>query len=143
MYYRFTNSENPMSDWGHAMMCDTEDSVQMYGENEYIYDGANATRIEDLKDEIIAKWNECLEDEFFGNDVPYTAEEWFKTLSADEVFSALNPSDIVMSAEGYDCELVCWLWENVLEPKEIYAVLTEDGAVVFDDELLQKVEIND
>lgn len=133
MYYRFTNSNNPMSDWGHAMFAENREAVEHYGANEYIFDGQGAVSINDLKDLIITAWNECQESEDFGS----LYEKHFMEITAEEVFDNLNPEDIVNSADGWDTELVVWFWEFIAEPSNIMAVTTWDGAIVFDENLIK------
>jgi predicted Zn-dependent peptidase len=46
---------------------------------------------------------------------------------AEEIIKELNPEDIVNSALLYDNEdNVSWLWENILEPNEIWGIKTDD-----------------
>lgn len=124
-YYRFTNN-GPRSDWGHAMFAEDRDMVEGYGSNEYTLDRADTVSIYDLEDAIVAAWdNEPC--------------EGYEHLSADEAFEEFCPEDIVNSAQAYDCDMVCWLWDNVLAPKNIMAVRTQDGAVCFDENLIKEV----
>lgn len=125
-YFRFTNKNNPMSDWGHAMFADDRNMVEFYGKNEFTLDIANTVSIYDLENAIKDAWNEdpCSE---------------YAHLSADEAFAAFCPEEIVNSAEAYDCELVCWLWNAVLAPARIMAIRTDNGAVCFDESLIAKV----
>lgn len=134
-YYRFTNKNTPMSDWGHAMFAEERYRVEHYGENEYWLDKAHTVSIFDLEEEIKTAWNKCKEEEYFGD----LYDEYYQSLSAEEVFDSFAPEDIVNSAEGYDCELVVWLWQFILEPKGIMAVRTPDGAVCFDESLIERV----
>lgn len=130
-YYRFSNSETPMSDYGHAMFAAKEDSVSGYGENEYTYDGKNAVPIESLKDIIVKKWDETIENgmEPIG----------YENLTGEEVYQEFDPSDIVMSAQAWDNgELLTWFYENVALENDITAVTTKDGAIVFDENLIKK-----
>jgi hypothetical protein len=138
LYYRGTKSNNPMSDWGHAMFVDDyENSYSGLG-HEWAFDGSLATPITSLKDKIIAAWGKTLENGYyygFSSD----DNDYFMTLSAEEVFDSFNPDDIVDSADGFDSALVSWLSEMVLMPNEIYAVTTQDGAVVFDASLITEL----
>ena len=128
MYYR--RAKQVMSIWGHAMMVeDREADTEAYEGKLYCYDGREGTRVEDLHDAIVAAWNE-------GN-VP----EDYEDVSAEEIVGSFNPRNIIDNAEAYDdAALLTWFWENVLEPAGIYAVLTRDGAVVFDEELIGECE---
>lgn len=134
MYYRFTNSNNPMSDWGHAMFAADRYKVEHYGANEFTLDKSHTVSIYDLESAIINAWDACKETGEFGQ-----IDTYYTTLSAEEVFETFCPSNIVDSANGYDCDLVCWLWNFVLDPKNIMAVRTDDGAVCFDESLIKKV----
>lgn len=126
MYYR--RAKQAMSIWGHAMMVeDRVDDTGAYEGDLYCYDGHEGVRIETLYDAIVEAWNE-------GN-VP----EDYEGIAAEEIVSSFNPQDIINSAEAYDdAALLTWFWENVLEQEGIYAVLTQDGAVVFDEDLLEE-----
>ena len=88
MYYRYSNSENPMSDWGHAMFVDDEFASENYGDILYTYDGTDGVDIEDLHDIIINEWNrtvdKCMEPiGFEGID----AEDMVEEVSSDETES--------------------------------------------------------
>lgn len=135
MYRRNTHSNNPMSDYGHAMFVEIEkeDSIGSYGPVAWLYDGTDITPIETLREAIISTWDEyndiCL--------VPRT----FEHLSGEDIYNACLPVDIVDSAGIYDDgDLVQWLWEHVFEERDIRAVSTPDGAIVFDETLIMSTE---
>lgn len=130
-YYRFSNSQNPMSEWGHAMFAENRDSVQHYGDNEYHFNGEKGINIEDLHDLIVNAWEKTVE---------YGLEPiGFEEMEAEEIYNEFNPDDIVMSAQAWDCtELLEWFCENVAIPNDIQAVVTNDGAIVFEEELIQE-----
>jgi len=139
VYYRFTNKETPMSDWGHAMFAEDRDSVDFYGNNEYHLPVSSTVDINELEDAIKSAWNASIADEDFG-DIAYS--DWaniIENISADEAFEQFNPDDIVNSAAAYDSDWVCWLWERVLAPRGIMAVRTTDGAICFDESLIVAV----
>lgn len=132
MYYRYSNSENPMSDWGHAMFVDNEYASENYGDILYAYDGSNSVDIEDLHDIIVDEWaktvEKCLE--------PIGFEE----TDAEDIYNEFNPDDIVMSAGAWDSsELVNWFGETIIAKHDIKAVITNDGAIVFDPSLIKRV----
>jgi hypothetical protein len=136
-YYRFTNSNNPMSDWGHAMFAEDRYQVENYGKNEFTIDSDKTVSIWDLRDEIIVKWDECREIEDFG---PVMTDRYLiDNVTGEQAFESFNPDDIVDSAQGYDTDWVCWLWELILEPAGIMAVRTQNGVVCFDENLIEKV----
>lgn len=128
MYYRYSNSENPMSDWGHAMFVDDEFASENYGDILYTYDGTDSVDIEDLHDIFISEWNKGI--------IPSGFDEF----DAEEIFNEFNPEDIVMSAGAWDnSELVTWFGDFILFKHDIRAILTNDGAIVFDPTLIKRV----
>ena len=135
-YFRGTEASSPMSDWGHAMFVDNFEDSYCGSGHDWIFYGDKATPIADLKDKISAAWLQYREDEFYGE---FSEEDnnYFLTLTVDEVVESFNPDDIVESADGYDSALVAWLYDKVLEPNDIYAVTTSNGAVVFDETLIE------
>lgn len=138
-YYRYTNKNSPnspMSDWGHAMLAEDERKVEFYGENKYTYDGSGAVHISELRDEIIETWDSDREDEFYS--CCDFAGFGYEDIPGEEIYENFNPSDIVDDAGGFDNDEVQWLWERILAPKGIMAVITYDGAVVFDEDLIKK-----
>ncbi|MDD3997618.1 MAG: hypothetical protein PHH86_07905, partial [Sphaerochaetaceae bacterium] len=65
----------------------------------------------------------------------------YEELSGEEFVEQFNPDDIVNTAEAWDDEsLVYWLYSEVLLPAGIRAIETYNGAIVFDETLLQRVE---
>lgn len=134
LYHRYTNSDTPMSDWGHAMFVDDQSS-EHYGSNHYTFTpDAKAKEISSIEDLITTAWSQCKENDDFGE----LNDGYYQSLSASEVFESFNPSDIVNSAAGWDCELMVWFWQFVAEPNDIMSVLTDDGAIVFDQDLINK-----
>jgi hypothetical protein len=58
---------------------------------------------------------------------------------AAELAQSFNPRNIVDSADAYDnYGFVNWLWERVLEEKDITTIRTEDGAISFDPDIAEK-----
>lgn len=149
MYYRYThNSDTAMSDWGHAMFADKVDHIgDGYGPFAWVYGGEGAVAISSLHDAIVAAWAAEVEQYndrgcYFGRngeDLTYELDN----LDAETVFDSFNPDRIVDSADGWDSDLMIWLYHTVLEPAEIVAVTTCDGAIVFDRNLIRRDEAND
>lgn len=130
-YYRFSNSTNPMSEWGHAMFSEKRESVEHYGKNEFIYNGNHGVKIEELEASIISQWEKTVETGM--------APMGYEEMEAQTVFQSFNPSDIVMSAEAWDSsELLTWFCEAIAIPQDIQAVITNDGAIVFDSALIRE-----
>ena len=135
MYYRSYKEESPMSEWGHAMFVDHNDSwVDTIGDGvNYVYDGTGAVDISNLEDVIKDAWSESLKNGDFD-------DTFMADITAEDAFKSFAPEDIVMSAEAWDDgDMVQWIWNKVLEPKGIYAVITPDGAIVFDESLIKHV----
>lgn len=128
-YYRFTDKDTVMSDWGHAMFAtDREMVAQCYGCHEYHYNGHKAVAIETLYPVIAAEWETSKE---FG-----LLPNGYEDVSADQICKAFNPDDIVMSAGAWDDgDLYQWFCDHIEAPYDISAVTTNDGAILFDESL--------
>lgn len=64
--------------------------------------------------------------------------EYELSIKLKDLLNSFNPADIVNSAEAWDNgELVQWIHEQILEPNNIYAVITNNGAIVFDKDLIK------
>ena len=57
---------------------------------------------------------------------------------AEDIYNEFNPEDIVMSAGAWDSELVTWFGDVILAKHDIKAVITNDGAIVFDPALIKR-----
>lgn len=131
MYYRYSNNENPMSDFGHAMFVSNAESTSFYGKICYTFDGAKSVKIDDLKSEIVSAWVSAKRN--------LLLPEYELSIKLKDLLNSFNPADIVNSAEAWDNgDLVQWIYEQVLEPNKIFAVTTQDGAIVFDKNLIKK-----
>jgi hypothetical protein len=135
MYYRYSDSQDPMSGWGHAMFVNNAEESAHYGDICYTFDGAGAINIDDLKGEIVGAW--VAEKRNGLANVPVSCDSLFN-LKLKDFIAMFNPTDIVDSAAAFDSEIITWLWEQVLEPNNIEAIKTNNGAVVFDAELITK-----
>lgn len=124
-YYRFTNSDNVLSDWGHAMFAADEDMVSGYGVNEYVYSGSDSIDITALYPAIAREWEKSAD---YG-----LLPDGYEDMDAVSACRMFNPSDIVMSAEAWDnADLLTWFCEHIAIPQDIKAVITDDGAILFD-----------
>ena len=131
-YYRYTNTDSPMSDWGHAMFVDNSTDSDHYGniawEVEEASDAFDMT-VESNRTEIAEKLIEAIED---GNisGFDYLAEQ----CSVEEVADSFNPDDIVNGAGFYDSELIEWIYEAV-GGKDI---ITYDGYIGFNESIIKR-----
>lgn len=140
-YYRFTNSVGPMSDWGHAMFTDDDQRTEGYGNNKFIfvYDGENAVNITKLKKDITETWQEDCQEGFYGDFGGMCDEDYWSKIDAEDIYNSFNPIDIVDTADAWDSELTTWIWERVLDPMGINAIITNNGCIVFDSNLIQLI----
>lgn len=133
------HGETPMSDWGHAMFTDNLDSVIDCYVGEYVYsvDSENLVGIDDMMETIVEKMSECYENGM----LPVCMESNIDNgTEIEELANLFNPSDIVMSAEAWDDdEMTMWFWANIAEPSEIYGFKTNDGAIVFDENMIERI----
>lgn len=134
-YYRFTATKNPMSAWGHAMFAADRESVcNAYGDNEHSYDGTGAVSINDIMSTIADQWDADKDD--LGRWFDCSEADYYSQFDGATIAAMFSPTDIVNSADGFDSVLVVWLWDRVLDGKDIFAIETADGAVVFDSALI-------
>jgi len=132
-----------MSDLGHAMFADNMASVEHYGDNMYTYGGDNGVDVTSLRDIIISKWQDCQTNGFSGGNNIFD-DPYYNSLDPEDVYNSFDPSHIVDSAEGWDSEyLLAWFWDFIAEPMGIVAVMTCDGAIVWDEELIAKADLGD
>jgi len=137
---RYTGSDkDPMSEYGHAMFvnADKEDRVLGYGDNRWAYDRSSGTDVEDLKSDFISKWDEDRESGLIPqSDVGAD----FNDISGEEIWSSVNPKDIVDSAGFWDeGKLMQWYYERVAEPNGVGAINTQDGSIVWDKDLIKNI----
>jgi len=132
-YYRRTSSSSPLSkNIGHMMFVDSEDEINGYGKNLFYIDV-------DMKDshvisakKLIPKFIKVMNEDY--EDVLNEYRVDAKSLSKE-----LNPDRIVTSAEIWDnLDLVEIIWNEILEPNNILVVVTNDGCLVFDEDLVKK-----
>lgn len=137
-YFRFTNKQNPMSDFGHAMFAKNRDAVSgVYGKNEFTVKGNDLVDVNDLKSAIKEAW----ENRDLSRSMNATDAKYYDQLTANDIIDELtNIDDIVNSAKGYDDKsLTQWFYDAVVEPKGIKGIKTSDGAVVFDESIINDV----
>ena len=130
-----------MSDWGHAMFAD---DATRYGEpgagiidgDLYSVNKSDLINMSDIENDIVSQWNDDVESGVIYN---YNFTDDQISISPEELMAIYDPEDIVDSAAAYDDEnFTQWLWNRVLEPKDIKGVKTHEGGVVFDPSIIQK-----
>ncbi len=153
-YYRYTNSDTRvMSEWGYAMFGNDKERVggMLYGGHAWEFDANSSNGVYDILDlekETRSAWEKTIRDfEENGYYIGANGEDLTDFInqikdegkSFDDVFSYLNPKDIVDSAEAWDSDLGIWFYANVAEPNGVLAVVTNDGAIVWDESLIKRV----
>ena len=139
-YRRNKKSETPDNGTGYMMFVTgrKRDHIESYGDIEWVFDGSDTPHIETLRNKIISQWIADQEDNF--DSCQRMMPEWEGSIEAETLVSELNPINIVDQAWAWDNQIIVgWLWDRVLEPAGIDAVLTDDGAIVFESELVEAV----
>lgn len=133
--YRRYDESSPMSRAGYAMMADDPYSVETYGEKLVAVRQSELRPISEFQDKIAEAWERDKEN----GELPYGLEAEHADMSGEEVAAAFDPEDIVMSADAWDNEdMVMWAYENVFDG--VPGVKTSDGAIVFDENLLHRID---
>lgn len=140
VYARRVHGDSPMSRAGYAMFVSGGDNgISSYGKNLYIVNPSSLTESNsvDVKSEaFIQKFKDAANE--YGEEFKIAFEHYS---SVDDAVELFNPGDIVDTAGAWDDEgAVEFLWEYVLEPNEWLSVITQDGLVTFDREIIRKVE---
>ena len=134
--YRFSNSENPMSEMGHAMFADSEGNVEHYGQNRYVVDANKLTSFDDVKLLIEKAYDEAAADDF--DSMKNFDIDEYSYQDKEAFVDSFDPEDIIDNADGYDNPgMNAWLYEYVLEPNGIAGIRTQNGGVVYDESLIQ------
>ena len=133
--YRRYDESSPMSRAGYAMMADDAYSVETYGEKLVAVRQSELRPISEFQDKIAEAWERDKENEA----LPYELKFYNSDMSGEEVAAAFDPEDIVMSADAWDNEdMVMWAYEKVFDG--VPGVKTRDGAIVFDENLLHRLD---
>ena len=144
-FFRFHDSTDGMSDWGHAMYVegrpgqsvhDVNAEMQNYGGNAFEFDsgGGNVVPISSLKKDILKEYSKSYREGMLPDDLEHLFTDG--GYKARDLLGAFDPEDIVGSAGAYDNpQFSQWLFENVLEPRKIDGIITQDGAVSFNEKL--------
>lgn len=134
-YYR--SPQKVMSAWGHAMFVDDPYSSETYGDFAFGVEHSELVKIDELRDEILAKMREDYEIGELPEDMEYAIDQ--NGLSFEELADEYAPEDIVMSAQGWDNgQFVEWIYNKIIEPKDIKGIKTPDGAIVFDESIISR-----
>lgn len=132
--YRFTKQKSVLSDWGHAMFSDNADQVYHYGKIAYSVDHKDLTPFEEVAPLIESAIKEEIE-----SGEAYNVFEEYEINDINAFINSFNSENIVVAAEVYDNSIWCmWLTEKILEQNNIWAIKTNDGAIVWDEEIIKR-----
>lgn len=145
VFTRYANPKDPMSDWGHAMFANRKGHISdIDPESGYVfyYDKKDKriANIEDLMPDIERQFEKVKKRGYWSGDQNDEFQNIIENYSFDEIKEGFNPKNIVDSAGAYDSIANQWLYEEVLEPKGIGAIVTKDGAVVYDRTMIGRVK---
>lgn len=124
VYHRATQSaDSPMQGAGYAMFADGDPArVDGYGEHRWVASGAGAVDVGDIQKDIVRALRNSR----------YEWEPEYQATAASLAREA-NPDDIVNSAGIWDSpRLVDIIYRDVLDPRGIKSVRTNDGLIIFD-----------
>ena len=140
---------NPMSDWGHAMFADEginayfpDDIYELEKSDRHAFfvEKNQLTTFDDVKDIIIQTWENDRRKEILSD---YGFSEEQMELKIEELLELFNPSDIVDDALGFDSlEFTTWFKERVAEEYNIDGIKTNDGATVFNKNIIHEIVPN-
>jgi hypothetical protein len=144
--FRGSASDNPMSDWGHAMFTDdsnrayfpdTIDNLKQNNIHAYFVNRQDLTEFSDIENILYDTWCEDIQD---GTIYNYDLSEAQVSITKDELFELFNPTDIVDEALAYDSrEFLDWFVDRFIDVHNISGIKTNDGAVVFDADIIHEI----
>jgi len=129
IFYRHSHNQGGSNDVPWQMFADKEDNIMGYGKHRF-----TATN---TKGNIISAQDLIPDIKKFIDTRPDIIDDLQAT--SEQISKEANPKNIVDTAELWDNQdLVQEIYDNVLEPKGIDAVETNDGLIVFNPKLIKK-----
>lgn len=136
-YHRFANTGSSEAA-GYSMFANDVDSVRHYGKRHY---GLNSADVP--QERVVYAGSKKFQDALIAalENKKVLLDEYQTT--AAELSKEANPERIVDSAGIWDnLDMVALIRDEVLDPNRWVVVETKDGAIVFDDSLINEVENN-
>lgn len=140
---------NPMSDWGHAMFADEgvnayfpDDIYELEKSDRHAFfvEKNQLTAFDDVKDIIIQTREDDRRKDILSD---YGFSEEQMELKKEELLELFNPSDIVDDALGFDSlEFTTWFKERIADEYNIDGIKTNDGAIVFNKNIIHEIVPN-
>ena len=131
--YRFTRKPRPIGAYGYAEFADNTDLNYGYGKYAYNVPREKLSTISELYNEM----KKALDNSVADGSI-YDYEPNFDEIGEDEFLKEFDPEDIVISAGAWDNpDWVQWFFDKVAEPGDIAGVKTQEGAIVFDENIIR------
>lgn len=140
-YRKVFSGEHPISSYaGYAMFSDDPSLLEgAYGEDLYIVDHTSLPDISDFNEAIASAWDKDVEEGMLPTALD-TYTDMFR--GGEDVAAAFNPTDIVDSADAWDNpDLISWAFEKGIFD-DIPGVKTSDGAIVWDEDIIQRGDVD-
>jgi hypothetical protein len=126
MYHRYNDSaKTPDNGIGMAMFVTDENKARNYGTDHWTYNGVKALPAIIIVESVISK--------MINADWLPDYLDWFRDNAEWDAFrDRFDPEDINESAGIWDDPAsVEWIWDNALDPMDVDALTTRDGAILF------------
>jgi hypothetical protein len=132
LYLRRTPRDDPMSKYGYAMFKRADgdhehvlEQLGIYGKNSWVGDVGKSIKADEIAEDAFASLQR--------RGLLYPAGKHGELpLSAADIASDINPTDIVNGAGAWDNpDWVKAIYEDVLAPRGIESVMTSDGMISF------------
>lgn len=139
--YRSYTEGGAMSGWGYAMFSDDMVRIEgCYGPALYSVECDGLKNVSDLHDDIVS----ALEEDYEEGRLPLSMEEMIENGSTyEELANTFDPEDIVETAEAWDApEMPTWFYERIAEPRDLAGVKTNDGAIIFDETIIEQEDLD-
>lgn len=135
VYFRNTQKATPDNGTGYMMFSDDADRVQHYGPNSWAFDSDSLP----AADVLDARTPEAIRkiQRLFAEDLDFV-RSFGRGASPKKLANEANPKDIVDAAGVWDSpEAVEKIYNGLIDPEMYRAVLTNNGAIVFDRSLVK------
>lgn len=135
-YYRRTRKESPDTGAGYMMFAANPSEIESYGKHLHGHTPTEDVAVYAGSPEFRRAAYRAFRQQ--GDDFGATGASSDARALARQYVDGANPGRIVDSAGVWDDpDTVSFLWNSVLEPRGWHSIVTNDGAVVFDPDLVQ------
>lgn len=135
-YYRRTRKESPDTGAGYMMFAANPSEIESYGKHLHGHTPTEDVAVYAGSPEFRRAAYRAFRQH--GDDLGTAGASSEARALARQYVDGTNPGRIVDSAEVWDDpDTVSFLWNSVLEPRGWHSVVTNDGSIVFDPDLVQ------